>query len=328
MNRLETITSDLRQTEMHRKAQKDGGPDLAYARRGDQFFHLSQTSQARDDAGGGGQASGAGLPPGDRGPPKGFSFGAGIDGAGVGNVSGQNDFSTALFANDPLKGLERYKMTKFTGDEKEYEFWKLSFQQSYGARQITDVEKVLYLLRSMKGEPHELCKRFVRYQINQTTYDTIWEVLDRRYGGGTFDKTNMEEFDKVNPLSGCNLKDLQALIGSFVTVQDYYRKVDANSITQRRSLLSQKARKKLGKKVGSDYPLYSADSGLEDTFNMIMCFVNHKVTLVQRLREFTDEKLISLKFVDTYQVDVSDAEASDEVEQVEVFKTGSQADQV
>jgi hypothetical protein len=80
--------------------------------------------------------------------------------------------------------------------------------------------------------------------------------------------------------------------------------------------------------VGSDYPLYSADSGLEDTFNMIMCFVNLKVTLVQRLREFTDEKLISLKFVDTYQVDVSDAEASDEVEQVEVFKTGSQADQV
>jgi hypothetical protein len=69
------------------------------------------------------------LPPGDRGPPKGFSFGAGVDGAGVGNVSGQNNSSTALFANDPLKGLDRYKMTKFTGDEKEYAFWKLSFQQ-------------------------------------------------------------------------------------------------------------------------------------------------------------------------------------------------------
>ena len=79
-------------------------------------------------------------------------------------------------------------MTKFTGDEKEYAFWKLSFQQSYGARQITDVEKVLYLLRSMEGEPHKLCKRFVRYQIDQTTYDTIWEVLDGRYGGGTSGK--------------------------------------------------------------------------------------------------------------------------------------------
>jgi hypothetical protein len=41
----------------------------------------------------------------------------------------------------------------------------------------------------------------------------------------------MEEFDKVKPLSGYDLKDLQALSDSFVTIRDYYRKVDANSIT-------------------------------------------------------------------------------------------------
>jgi len=113
-------------------------------------------------------------------------------------------------------------MTKFTGDEKEYTFWKLSFQQLYGARQITDVEKVLYLLQSMEGEPHKLCKRFVRYQINQTTYDTIWEVMDQRYGGDIKqDQHVMEEFDKVKALSGYDLKDLQTLNDSFVTVRDY-----------------------------------------------------------------------------------------------------------
>ena len=42
-------------------------------------------------------------------------------------------------------------MTKFTGDEKEYAFWKLSFQQSYGARQITEVEKVLYSSKYGRG---------------------------------------------------------------------------------------------------------------------------------------------------------------------------------
>jgi hypothetical protein len=174
-----------------RKAQRDGGPGFSLYKERRPIFHSNPTSQARDDSGGGSQASWGGLPPGDRGPPKGFSFGARVYGAGVGNVSGQNNSSTALFAYDPLKGLDRYKMTKFTGDEKEYEFWKLSFLQSYGARQITDVEKVLYLLRSMEEEPHKLCKRYVRYQSDQTTYDTICEVLDRRYEGGTFDKTNM-----------------------------------------------------------------------------------------------------------------------------------------
>ena len=84
--------------------------------------------------------------------------------------------------------------------------------------------------------------------------------------------------------------------------------------------MSQKARKKLGKKAGSDYLLYLADSGLQDTFNTIMRFINLKLTLVQRLRELTDKKSVSLKFADTYQVDASEPETSDEVEEVEVSK--------
>ncbi len=72
--------------------------------------------------------------------------------------------------------------------------------------------------------------------------------------------------------------------------------------------MSQKARKNLAKKAGSDYLLYLADSGLDDTFNTIMHFINLKLTLVQRLREFTNEKLVSLKFADTYQVYASEAE--------------------
>jgi hypothetical protein len=72
-----------------RKTRREEGPDSDYTRGGDQNFHSSPTSQARNDAGGGSQASGGGLPPGDKGPPKGFSFRAGVDGAGVGNVVGK-----------------------------------------------------------------------------------------------------------------------------------------------------------------------------------------------------------------------------------------------
>ncbi len=40
-------------------------------------------------------------------------------------------------------------------------------------------------------------ERFVRYQIDQTTYDTIWEVLDGRYGGDIRqDQQVQEEFEK------------------------------------------------------------------------------------------------------------------------------------
>jgi hypothetical protein len=55
-----------------RKAQRNSGPDLAYARRCNQFFHSSPTSQARNNAEGGSQASGGDLPPGDRVPKMGL----------------------------------------------------------------------------------------------------------------------------------------------------------------------------------------------------------------------------------------------------------------
>ncbi len=76
---------------------------------------------------------------------------------------------------------------------------------------------------------------------------------------------------------------------SLVSVCDYYRKVDVSSLTQRRSLLSQEARKKLGKKAGSDYLDYLVDGPREDTFLMVMSFVNTKVTLIQRSNNLASE---------------------------------------
>jgi hypothetical protein len=35
------------------------------------------------------------------------------------------------FANDPLRGLSKYQMTKFKGDEKEYGFWKFLVLEYY-----------------------------------------------------------------------------------------------------------------------------------------------------------------------------------------------------
>jgi len=74
-------------------------------------------------------------------------------------------------------------MAKFGGKEAQYEYWKLQFQASYGSRNIPIKEKIVFLLSLLEGEPSNLCARFVRHIIDDTTYTTLWEVLDRRYGG-------------------------------------------------------------------------------------------------------------------------------------------------
>jgi hypothetical protein len=181
------------------------------------------------------------------------------------------------YPSDPLKGLNRFQMAKFGGKEYQYEYWKLQFQASYGARSISIREKTLFLLSLLEGEPSNLCARFVRHNIDDMTYKTLWEVLDRRYGSQIReDQQVMEEFDKIKVLERYDVKEIQANADCLVSVRDYYRKVNPGSLLQPRGLLAQKARKKLGQQAGVDYLKYLADQGKEDTFLDLVCFINER----------------------------------------------------
>jgi len=53
----------------------------------------------------------------------------------------------------------------------------------------------------LERESYNLCGRFVRHNIDNKTYTTLWEVLDRRYGGQSReDQQVMEEFERVKVL--------------------------------------------------------------------------------------------------------------------------------
>ena len=92
-------------------------------------------------------------------------------------------------------------MTKFSEKESQYEYWRLQFQASYGARTIPIKEKTLFLLSLLEGEPSHLCARFVRHSIDDSTYETLWEQLDQRYGGQIReDQQVIYELEKVKVL--------------------------------------------------------------------------------------------------------------------------------
>ncbi len=171
----------------------------------------------------------------------------------------------------------------------------------------------------MEGEPIILCARFVRHNIDDTTYETLWEVLDPRYGGHIReDQQVMEQFEKVKVLESYDVKNIQIIADCLVSVHNYYRKVDPGSLVQPRGLLAQKARKKLGQKAGIDYLKYLAEQGKEDTFLDLVNFINERYQIAQRLqREFAKVGKRTLAFTDTYQVEVSENDS---------FEQGSEAD--
>ncbi len=171
----------------------------------------------------------------------------------------------------------------------------------------------------MEGEPSNLFARFVSHNIDNTTYETLWEVLDRRYGGQIReDQQVMEEYEKVIVLESYDVKEIQIMADCLVTVHDYYRKVDPGSLVQPRGLLAQKARKKLGQKAGIDYLKYLAEQGKGDTFLDLVNFINEHYRIAQRLkREFAKVGKKTVAFTDTYQVEASENDS---------FEQGSEAD--
>jgi hypothetical protein len=178
----------------------------------------------------------------------------------------------------------------------------------------------------LEGEPSILCARFVRHNIDDTTYTTLWEVLDRRYGGqNREDQQVMDEFEKVRVLESYDLKEVQALADCLVSVRDYYRKVDPGSLIQPRGLLAQKAKKKLGQKAGVDYLKYLAEQGKDDTFLELANFLNERYRIAQRIeREFAKTGKRSVNYTDTYQVKVSENDSFEQGSDIDCGKFNAQ----
>jgi len=85
----------------------------------------------------------------------------------------------------------------------------------------------------LEGESYNLCARFVRHSIDETTYTTLWELLDRRYGGQSKENQQvMEEFERVKVLDSYDLKEIQGLADCLISIRYYNRKVDPGSLLQ------------------------------------------------------------------------------------------------
>jgi len=209
-------------------------------------------------------------------------------------------------------------MNKFGGKESQYEYWKLQFQASYGSQSISIKEKTLSAKVYWKGSLAFFVLDLLG-TTDDTTYETLWEVLDRRYGGQIReDQQVMEEFEKIKVLENYDVKKIQIIADCLVSVHNYYRKVDPGSLVEPSGLLAQKARKKLGQKAGIDYLKCLAEQGKEDTFLDLVNFINEHYQIAQRLeREFALAGKRTVAFTDSYQVEASEGDG---------FEQGSEAD--
>jgi hypothetical protein len=223
----------------------------------------------------------------------GYARGTGRARFGPRNVpeTGESNPTTGASARPPpepnYKGIKRLEPKVFSGDEFDYPFWKAQFKAAFRDRNIPNDEMALNLISYLNGAPLKLARTMIT-EIDEGSYDLIWQTLDRRYGGEfREDQVITEQFEKARPLDSYKLKELERFTDLVTSQLNYYSRTDPEALTNSKSLLMKQARRKLGYLQGHDYMKYVEDKSLTDTFPSLVKFLEWKLKTTQRVdKEF------------------------------------------
>lgn len=190
------------------------------------------------------------------------------------------------------QGLKRIEPKKFGGDESTFHFWKEQFLASVKGRNLDKTHLALMLYDCLEGKAEKACHNHVRARIDHHTYDLMWEVLEKRFGGDyREDQFVTDQFEKTVPLREFSLKELERMYDIFSVQQNYYNRLDKNALTNPRSLLMKQAKRKFTSEQSFDYLKYIQDTKKSDCFQSLVQWLDQKLTFVQRAeREFLNTK--------------------------------------
>ena len=191
-----------------------------------------------------------------------------------------------------FQGIKRLEPKKFSGDESTFHFWREQFLASVQGRNLEKTHLALMLYDCLEGKAEKACHNHVRARIDHTTYDLMWKILEKRFGGDyREDQFVTDQFEKAAPLREFSLKELERVYDIFSVQLHYYQRVDKNALTNSRSLLMKLAKRKFTSEQSFDYLKFIQDKGKADNFQSLVDWLDQKLNFVQRAeKEFLSVK--------------------------------------
>ena len=209
----------------------------------------------------------------------------------LGSVLKRDPPPSTTTADKPVKdyrGLKPIEIPSFSGDTLEYHYFKKAFHAAHDYRNLDKTTLALLLQSHLKGPAGRLAQNKLKTNIDETTYDIIWEALDSRYGGDYNETTAIsEQFNKLPVLTSFDFKDLERTYNSFELQKNYYEKYDSAALKNSKSMLNTQAKQKFNIEVGGEYVRWCEDKEKVGNFNTLVEWLHLRYeTALKTYREY------------------------------------------
>jgi hypothetical protein len=181
------------------------------------------------------------------------------------------------------KGMPRVSVAKFSGEEDDYQFFKAKFHIAYGRRHVPKDELAVILLDHLVGVPKRIAQSQCSAKLDHFTYDTIWDLLDNKFGGLIRDSQNvMEVLHKQPILKDLSLVHLEKFFEMLSIQRVYYEEFDPTALTRENNLLIADLKRKISQNVCKAYLDWAMNGNRLTNFRSLSEFIQTKITVAQR----------------------------------------------
>ena len=168
------------------------------------------------------------------------------------------------------RGLKPIEIPSFSEDTAEYHFFRKSFEAAHNYRNLDKTTMALLLQSHLRGPASRLAQDMLKNNIDETSYDIIWDALERRYGGSYNETASItEQFNQLPVLQTLKFEDLERTFSSFELQKDYYARYDPEALINEKSLLNIVAKRKLAVPLGRKYLRWCREQKVLKNFNTI-----------------------------------------------------------
>jgi hypothetical protein len=179
--------------------------------------------------------------------------------------------------------LPNLTIPKFSGKEEDWIRFKNRFLTAMEPHNLSKSELALRLIDQCTGEANDLIDHMTTTTIDESTFDTLMEIFDQRYGGQYIeDNAALKLLDKIPPILKLNSMELKKLFESMTSINIYYRRTNPDVLVDINSLVMRSVKQKFAPKHLSAFLEHCFSRGEDANFHSLLKFVSAKLEIARQ----------------------------------------------
>ena len=226
---------------------------------------------------------------------EGFRFGAGENNEGTSSFQRRNVDSIQQRERINYQSMPKIDIEAFNGDKNKYVLFKNKFQASIGHwSTMPSEEKSIRLLNLLSGKPYNLVEGLCGGQINDYTYQEMWNTLESRYGGEIRLRNNpIEKLKSFEQLKDMKHSSLEKLLDLLLELKSHYHVHEPQQLANETSILQNLAKSLLPNAGFRQYLEWIEDTEQPDNFQKLVMWLEKKYKSAQYAYEAMGKQQVS-----------------------------------